>query len=1336
MKKPIRPIRKVLDKAQREFVRSRSGSVLILVVALLVLMALIGTAYMTMAQFDRVAAAQHTFNTEVDLLLDGVINQVKATVTGDLFVNGQFRQGTPAYNPGTQTGWAEATSSLGLDPGTVTQTQVNSKLINTFNAGTWWIASRTPDQLASLKPPALQNEGINGPWWGFITGALNQDGLFDTPYWPSNKSIRYSTRTNLVPGATASTINGQFMPAWLNGSLLINFSTTASVGNVMAADADGDGIADAGYIKLLTLDGITYYAAIRILDNASAVNATIATRPNSATALNPNTTGAASYTTMPGDFSPVNIDLEGMLISPGAELYNTGAYPNGGLLGYRFNGVTPVSSGIDETTFLNRSDFRYMSDPINGNLFFHQQWTQLGRRMDNPGNIAQGAAASSRYQALSSVDAMALVRNFILCDPVVASSKASSSPLEQCLAATLIGAPPNAAPTTPYQPGDTSDWYQNNFNYFAGNNSTGAQKMPMRALLVPRSQVSNFVPAKFVDKGVNTTGTGAFNFGDMITYPAAGGQRYVCINPNPTQPPRQPTTDSLFQDPNWAYEPWTTAPTKANANTATFQQLYAAYWAVMADQYNTTAAPGVWSPAFDTANSSTGRMFRSPARVPGSTVKLTPAQVMYLRAAIAAVNTMDLRDSDNDVTSRTITIPLIGQGATTAVQATIYGTEMQPYITQVYARNDQQTKNDWVAIEIYNPFPVAIPLTNWQFVAYTRAAKTLTLIAPITTPSIAPQQRLVFVSSMSPPPTIAVNVPANAIAISGLETKGLANEVFLMRPRRNDGTITSSTLLNNTYTESTTQGSLQDLVPVDCYDFSNLPVTAASATAATEWHYVRPNDPSNGKAWHFVYPGPWNISAKTPQPTLGGTAYATNSPTPLPPMNLASLGQPMGTVAKTSDFPGTTTTKVDMVYNDVPLQVANVNFGGPMKLAQPTNAANSAYFPYGGFARNGDLLQVTFIGSYRLTPVGATPSSSNIMELNPITMDSMMAPQGNSAGADTPPYGPLGNHSAPPYPENIGRFCPIDVNDGTGGINDYVGFTVSAPNQTYNALWRYHWAMKLFDYLTVESPQDDYSPQYNPWHPEPTDPSYANDFVYTPANSSPQETSFAGIGPLNIPRPVANATPTIINGLKTTSPPQYNTNLATEETSPINGLININTAPWRVLAAVPWVPATDGAYQIKNAAIAQAIVFYRDINDATTPKTPHGHGPFKSIFELMDVPMPATAGGNLFRNVDGNTNAPAGQGSIPLGDIIQVGQPNSTGVAGDFETMFLALTRVSNLITTRSDSYTAYILVQGWRNAETNNPTLVVQRRAAIIIDRSAVTPTNTSPTVTNVPVE
>ena len=73
-------------------------------------------------------------------------------------------------------------------------------------------------------------------------------------------------------------------------------------------------------------------------------------------------------------------------------------------------------------------------------------------------------------------------------------------------------------------------------------------------------------------------------------------------------------------------------------------------------------------------------------------------------------------------------------------------------------------------------------------------------------------------------------------------------------------------------------------------------------------------------------------------------------------------------------------------------------------------------------------------------------------------------------------------------------------------------------------------------------------------------------------------------------------------------------------------------------------------------------------------------------------------------------------------------------VPGDFEKQFLAFNRISNLVTIRSDSFTAYVLVQGWRNVGSANPEMVVQRRAAFIADRSGSIPSSKALNVTNFP--
>src|SRR5205814_17276 len=80
------------------------------------------------------------------------------------------------------------------------------------------------------------------------------------------------------------------------------------------------------------------------------------------------------------------------------------------------------------------------------------------------------------------------------------------------------------------------------------------------------------------------------------------------------------------------------------------------------------------------------RMFRSTLRNLGATTTsgiLTPSMVMQLRSALAAVNTLDLRDTDDDITS--VEIPLKDMPAgNIAYTARVYGTEKQPFVTEIY----------------------------------------------------------------------------------------------------------------------------------------------------------------------------------------------------------------------------------------------------------------------------------------------------------------------------------------------------------------------------------------------------------------------------------------------------------------------------------------------------------------------------------------------------------------------------------------------------------------------------------------------------------------------------
>src|SRR5215216_3023297 len=76
----------------RRHARHKKGSIMIMVVALPVLMALIGTAYIATARIDRGSARQNADNVQIEMLVQSVLNMCKTSVTGDLFDgNGSYR---------------------------------------------------------------------------------------------------------------------------------------------------------------------------------------------------------------------------------------------------------------------------------------------------------------------------------------------------------------------------------------------------------------------------------------------------------------------------------------------------------------------------------------------------------------------------------------------------------------------------------------------------------------------------------------------------------------------------------------------------------------------------------------------------------------------------------------------------------------------------------------------------------------------------------------------------------------------------------------------------------------------------------------------------------------------------------------------------------------------------------------------------------------------------------------------------------------------------------------------------------------------------------------------
>src|SRR3954463_8689728 len=88
---PARRASRVLDRVQRRYRTARPGSVLILVIALLVLMALIGTAFIATTRTDRYSAHTNVLNTQIDLLMESVVRFTEGYITGDLTSGGGHR---------------------------------------------------------------------------------------------------------------------------------------------------------------------------------------------------------------------------------------------------------------------------------------------------------------------------------------------------------------------------------------------------------------------------------------------------------------------------------------------------------------------------------------------------------------------------------------------------------------------------------------------------------------------------------------------------------------------------------------------------------------------------------------------------------------------------------------------------------------------------------------------------------------------------------------------------------------------------------------------------------------------------------------------------------------------------------------------------------------------------------------------------------------------------------------------------------------------------------------------------------------------------------------------
>jgi hypothetical protein len=262
--------------------------------------------------------------------------------------------------------------------------------------------------------------------------------------------------------------------------------------------------------------------------------------------------------------------------------------------------------------------------------------------------------------------------------------------------------------------------------------------------------------------------------------------------------------------------------------------------------------------------------------------------------------------------------------------------------------------------------------------------------------------------------------------------------------------------------------------------------------------------------------------------------------------------------------------------------------------------------------------------------------------------------------------------------------------------------------------------------VAVSTPQDDYLPNIDPATTAAGTTDVSGDPTLAPGSAN--SAKYPALANSPPPQPVRNLRRAIAAGA----------NFGREDTAAIEGRININTAHWKVLSAVPFYsPAADSQFLADNAALAQDITGTRDAVDEKGHSI--GVGPFRSLFDLMKVPQFNEANGWWVNRHGGAGEMTAADGNLSrlVGALPDLGaaRPPSPGecdatdhVFGDVRSRFALLQRVSNLITVRSDSFTAYSLVQGWQDAGTT-PHLVATRRTASLLDRSQVKPVRNAAT-------
>lgn len=236
------------------------GSIMLFVVVLLVLMALIGTAYIQQARYDRIASLAGVKN-NIGRVADSTVAYISEVLRNDLLSDdgSTMFDGTsdePYDYPWTNS--AETYPVEYFDGTMATGNATGGKLDDT------WLASSEPDFTASpVSWPHITD--LNGFYL-----RLPKSGSGKT--LPDERVMDYTATDPIIWQLDKNVpFNGASDQTYLDNNDSGNYDT-------LGADADNDGIYDSKWTwaPIRQISGVSYVMAVRIIDNSAMINANTA----------------------------------------------------------------------------------------------------------------------------------------------------------------------------------------------------------------------------------------------------------------------------------------------------------------------------------------------------------------------------------------------------------------------------------------------------------------------------------------------------------------------------------------------------------------------------------------------------------------------------------------------------------------------------------------------------------------------------------------------------------------------------------------------------------------------------------------------------------------------------------------------------------------------------------------------------------------------------------------------------------------------------------------------------------------------------------------------------